>query len=80
MPSTTLKTPGTRLKHFRTVILDLTQSQMSAIFDMDQSQYAKMEADKNIHVPIAMAQTLARKYNLNIHWWLTGRGEMLDNN
>jgi transcriptional regulator with XRE-family HTH domain len=63
-----------RLKKFRKT-LNLSQIQLSDALSLDQSYYSKVENGK-IEPSILILNKLYDIYSLNIHWYLTGKGDM----
>ncbi len=63
-----------RLKYFRK-FLNLSQLQISDALGVDQSYYSKLENGK-IEPSITILYKLYDIYSINIHWYLTGAGDM----
>lgn len=63
-----------RLKQIRNV-LNLNQIDFAKKIGMSQSTYANFESGIR-SVKQEFLENLAEKYNINIHWLLTGKGEM----
>lgn len=63
-----------RLKIFRKS-LNLTQVQFCEALQLDQSYYSKVESGK-IECSISVLEKIYDIYGINIHWYLTGDGNM----
>ena len=65
---------GDNLKSIR-VKSGLSQAAFATQFQMTQTTYSQYETGKR-SVPDEFKQQLAQRYNINLHWLITGQGEM----
>ncbi len=65
---------GDRVRKVRN-ILKLNQSQLSKAIGIDSSRLSRVENDKE-KLTIEQLDKLSRLKNINLHWLLTGEGEM----
>jgi transcriptional regulator with XRE-family HTH domain len=55
---------------------ELSQKRLSELSGVDQSQLSGMETGR-YRIQIDILMTLAEKYNVNVNWLLTGKGEKI---
>jgi transcriptional regulator with XRE-family HTH domain len=72
-------TIGARLRYLRTEHLKLSAREMAVSLNIDSSQYLKIEAGFQGLTDQRMV-ALFDTYEVNIHWLLTGKGNMLSFN
>ena len=68
---------GENLKSIR-IKSGLSQAAFATQFDMTQTTYSQYETEKR-SVPDDFKQQLAERYNINLHWLITGQGAMYTN-
>ena len=68
---------GENLKSIR-IKSGLSQVAFATQFDMTQTTYSQYETEKR-SVPDDFKQQLADRYNINLHWLITGQGAMYTN-
>lgn len=65
---------GERLEELRKM-LNMTQQEFATKLNIPQRTYSNYENETN-KVPIEILQTISAKFHVNLHWLLTGEGEM----
>ena len=68
------KAIGSRLKHFRKTV-KLTQLEMQNHSSVSQSNITRIEQGQ-LYPNFEYLAYLHKQYNLNLHWLLTGKGEL----
>lgn len=64
-----------RIKKIREV-LKISQTEFSEVFEVSQKTISNWETGRN-EPPMEKLKKFAEIYNINIHWLITGEGEMI---